>query len=117
MKKKLLVIFMLGIVMLFSLVACGKDEGIGSMVVSDVFSIGDSGIIVTGKIESGIFRVGDEAVIERADGTELETKILGMESFRVAIEEAEEGTYVGVYIDVIDQNQVSAGDKLVVYGK
>lgn len=47
----------------------------------------------------------------------METKILGMESFRVAIEEAEEGTYVGVYIDVIDQNQVSAGDKLVVYGK
>lgn len=117
MKKKLLVIFMLGIVMLFSLVACGKDKGTGSMVVDDTFSIVDSGIVVTGKIDSGIIRVGDVAVIEREDGTELETKILGIESFRVALEEAEEGTYVGILVDVLDRNQVSSGDKLVVYGK
>lgn len=117
MKKKLHVVFILGVMMLSALVACGKDKGTGSMVVDDTFSIADEGVVVTGQIDSGIFRVGDVVVIERKDGTELETKIIGIESFRVALEEAEEGTHVGIYIDVVDKNQVSSGDKLVVYGK
>ena len=117
MKKKLLVIFMLGIFMLFSLVACGKDKGTGSMVVDDVFYLTDRGAALTGNVESGVICVGDRAVIIRTDGTELETKVVGLEWFGKSLEEAEEGMPIGVFLEGIERNDVNRGDKLVVYGE
>ena len=116
MKKKFFVIAMFGI-MLFSLVACSKDEGTGSMVVDDVFYLTDRGVVLTGNVESGVICVGDRAVIIRTDGTELETEVVGIEWFEKSLEEAEEGMPIGVFLERIDRDDVNRGDKLVVYGE
>lgn len=115
MKKKLLLI--LTVCTMFMLMACGKDEGTGSMAIDDVFNLTDRGVVITGNVESGVICVGDRAVIMREDGTKLETVVKEIEWFTNFIEEAEEGKWIGVSLEGIDKDDVARGDKLVVYGE
>ena len=57
-------------------------SGPGLMIIDDVFSIINRGTVVTGRIESGSFRIGDSVRITRESGEIINTAIVGIEAFR-----------------------------------
>lgn len=116
MKNKWKWMLVLGAVLCF-LTACGEKEKTvgGVMTIDDVFTLTGKGTVVTGTVESGKICVGDEAVLQKADGTETDTSITGLEEFRNMLEEAVEGQSVGVYVETLEKEDVEAGDRLIVY--
>lgn len=85
------------------------------MVVANVFSIADRGTVVTGKIEAGTLRVGDEVVI-RGHGADKKAIVAGIEAFRKVIVEANQGDAVGVLLKDISRQDVARGDEIVSPG-
>jgi elongation factor Tu len=81
------------------------------MTVEDVFTIRGSGTVLTGRIERGVLKVGDEVTLKNRMGS---TKIVvnGLESFRKTLLEAKAGDNVGVLVRDIAQKEVQRGDTL-----
>jgi elongation factor Tu len=65
------------------------------MAAEDVFSIAKRGTVVTGKIEGGTLRVGDEVAIQGKNG-ERKTIVTGIEMFRKTMSQANAGDNVGI---------------------
>ena len=86
-----------------------SSDAPGTLEVEDVFSIKGRGTVVTGRVQ-GCFRLNDDAVIERADGAKIDTKILGIEAFRKTLDYAVEGDNCGLLLGGIDRKQVERGD-------
>jgi len=83
-----------------------------SMQVADVFSIKRRGTVVTGQVASGVIRVGDPLVIERAAGPQVATSCAGLEMFRKTLDHAAKGDNVGIMLQGVEHDQVSQGDWL-----
>ncbi len=82
------------------------------MVVQDVFSIAKRGTVVTGKIEAGSLKVGDEIVI-RGRGQDRKAVVSGIEAFRKTLQQAHQGDTVGVLLKDIARPDVQSGDELL----
>ncbi len=82
------------------------------MVVQDVFSIAKRGTVVTGKIETGTLKVGDEVMI-RGRGSEKKAVVSGIEAFRKTLQQADQGDTVGVLLKDIARADVQSGDELL----
>jgi elongation factor Tu len=82
-----------------------------ALTVDDTFFIKKRGLVVTGRIESGTIRVGDAVRIDGASGTRS-TTCTGVEMFRKTLDQATAGDRVGLRLDVLDKDQVSAGDRI-----
>lgn len=82
------------------------------MTVEDVFSIAKRGTVVTGKIEKGILKVGDEVVIQGSNG-ERKTVVTGIEIFRKIVSQAAAGNTVGVLLKDISKQDVQRGDEIL----
>ena len=78
------------------------------MTVEDVFAIRNRGVVATGRVESGILRVGDTVQI---DGT-LEARVDAIEVFRKSIDEAKVGDNIGVLFKGIEKSQLDRGSVL-----
>jgi elongation factor Tu len=85
------------------------------MVVQDVFSIAKRGTVVTGKIEAGSLKVGDEIVI-RGRGAEKKAIVSGIEAFRKVLDQANQGDAVGLLLKDVARHDVQKGDELVSPG-
>src|SRR5512143_3592041 len=85
------------------------------MVIEDVFSIAGRGTIVTGKIDSGTVRAGDELVI-RGTGGQRRATVVGVEASRKVLEEAHAGDTVGVLLKDVARALIERGDELVSPG-
>ena len=83
-----------------------------SMQVEDVFSIKGRGTVVTGRIASGVIRIGDPIVIESAARPPVATSCTGVEMFRKTLDHAAKGDNVGLMLDGVERTQVSPGDWL-----
>src|SRR5512140_2338899 len=81
------------------------------MVVQDVFSIAKRGTVVTGRIETGMLKLGDEIVI-RGRGGEKKAIVSGIESFRKMLQQANQGDTVGVLLKDVSKADVESGDEL-----
>lgn len=81
------------------------------MTVQDVFSIRNRGTVVTGQIESGTLKVGDEIQIQ-GGGTTIKTVVTAIEVFRKQLEQAQAGDNVGVLLREIEKSDVRPGDVL-----
>ena len=81
------------------------------MTIEDVFVIRDRGAVVTGKIEQGVLKVGDEINIKRQDSFK-KAFVTGIESFRKQKDEARAGEAVGVLMRGISKEDVQRGDVL-----
>jgi elongation factor Tu len=77
------------------------------MTIEDVFSIRGRGTVVTGHIESGTLKVGDE--VNLAGRT---VKVDGIEAFRKALKEANAGEHVGILLRDVARDDVHPGDIL-----
>ena len=90
-----------------------RKYGLTEMKVEDVFSVKGRGTIVTGKIQNGDLHRGDDAVLLRSDGSRIATKVVGIETFRKALQTAEPGQNVGLLLDGVKKEDVERGDLLI----
>ena len=81
------------------------------MVVEDVFSIRGRGTVVTGQIDSGELKVGDEIKIW---GTREEkiTTVTAIESFRKKLKLAKPGDRVGIVLKDLSKDDMKRGDAI-----
>ncbi|GAA7583561.1 elongation factor Tu [Helicobacter pylori] len=78
------------------------------MPVEDVFSIAGRGTVVTGRIERGMVKVGDEVEIVGIRPTQ-KTTVTGVEMFRKELEKGEAGDNVGVLLRGTKKEEVERG--------
>lgn len=86
------------------------------MTVEDVFSIKGRGTVVTGKIESGTIKVGDQISIQGKNG-EKKADVAGVEMFRKMLSQASAGDNVGILFKDIAKQDVQRGDVIVCPGE
>jgi elongation factor Tu len=85
------------------------------MAVEDVFSIKGRGTVVTGRIERGIVKVGDEVEILGIRDPQ-KTTVTGVEMFRKLLDQGQAGDNVGCLLRGIDKDQVERGQVLAAPG-
>jgi len=85
------------------------------MPIEDVFSISGRGTVVTGRIERGIVKVGDEIEIVGLKDTQL-TTCTGVEMFRKLMDEGKAGDNVGVLLRGTKREDVERGQVLAKKG-
>ncbi|MBK9131375.1 MAG: elongation factor Tu [Gammaproteobacteria bacterium] len=81
------------------------------MPIEDVFSISGRGTVVTGRIERGIVKVGDEIEIVGIKPT-TKTTCTGVEMFRKLLDQGEAGDNVGVLLRGTKREEVERGQVL-----
>ena len=87
------------------------------MPVEDVFSITGRGTVATGRIETGIIKVGEEVQII---GLGLEAKksvVTGVEMFRKLLDQGEAGDNVGLLLRGVDKTEIKRGMVICHPGK
>ncbi len=85
------------------------------MPVEDVFSISGRGTVVTGRVERGIVKVGDEVEIVGIRPTQ-KTTVTGIEMFRKLLDEGQAGDNCGVLLRGTKKEDVERGQVLVKPG-
>ncbi len=85
------------------------------MPIEDVFSISGRGTVVTGRIERGVVKVGDEIEIVGIKDT-AKTTCTGVEMFRKLLDSGEAGDNVGVLLRGTKREEVERGQVLCVPG-
>ena len=78
------------------------------MPVEDVFSITGRGTVATGRIETGVVKVGDEVQITGL-GADKKSVVTGVEMFRKILDQGQAGDNVGLLLRGIDKNEVKRG--------
>ena len=78
------------------------------MPVEDVFSITGRGTVATGRIETGVVKVGDEVQLLGL-GEDKKSVVTGVEMFRKILDEGEAGDNVGLLLRGIDKKEVKRG--------
>ncbi|MGE3710884.1 MAG: elongation factor Tu [Hyphomicrobiaceae bacterium] len=81
------------------------------MPIEDVFSISGRGTVVTGRIERGKIKVGEEAEIVGLKDT-TKTTVTGVEMFRKLLDEGVAGDNVGCLLRGVDKDAVERGQVL-----
>jgi len=85
------------------------------MPVEDVFSISGRGTVVTGRVERGIIKVGDEVEIVGIKDT-AKTTCTGVEMFRKLLDQGQAGDNVGVLLRGTKREEVERGQVLAKPG-
>jgi elongation factor Tu len=85
------------------------------MPIEDVFTISGRGTVVTGRIERGIIKVGDEVEIVGIRETR-KTVVTGVEMFNKTLDEGQAGDNVGCLLRGIDKKEVERGQVLAKPG-
>ncbi|MDX1580378.1 MAG: elongation factor Tu, partial [Alphaproteobacteria bacterium] len=78
------------------------------MPIEDVFSISGRGTVVTGRVERGVIKVGEEVEIVGMKDT-TKTTVTGVEMFRKLLDQGEAGDNIGALIRGIDREDVERG--------
>ena len=85
------------------------------MPVEDVFSISGRGTVVTGRVETGIIKVGEEVEIVGIRDTQ-KTTVTGVEMFRKLLDQGEAGDNIGALIRGLKRDDVERGQVLAKPG-
>ena len=83
--------------------------------IEDVFSISGRGTVVTGRVESGVVKVGEEIEIVGIKDT-TKTTVTGVEMFRKLLDQGEAGDNVGVLLRGTKRDEVERGQVLAHTG-
>jgi elongation factor Tu len=86
-----------------------------AMYVEDVFSIKGRGTVVTGRIEAGVVKVGEEIEIVGIRDTQ-KTTVTGVEMFRKMLDQGQAGDNVGILLRGIGKDDVERGQLLAKPG-
>jgi elongation factor Tu len=85
------------------------------MPIEDIFSITGRGTVVTGRVERGIVKVGEEIEIVGISDTK-KSVVTGVEMFRKLLDEGQAGDNVGCLLRGIDKDEVERGQVLAKPG-
>src|SRR5471030_804807 len=85
------------------------------MPVEDVFSISGRGTVVTGRVERGIVKVGDEVEVVGLRPT-LKTVVTGVEMFRKLLDQGQAGDNIGALLRGTKREEVERGQVLAAPG-
>ncbi|WP_031479715.1 elongation factor Tu [Maridesulfovibrio frigidus] len=85
------------------------------MPIEDVFSISGRGTVVTGRVERGIVKVGEEVEIVGIKDT-VKTTCTGVEMFRKLLDQGQAGDNVGVLLRGVKREDVERGQVLAAPG-
>jgi len=85
------------------------------MPIEDVFSISGRGTVVTGRVESGVIKVGEEAEIIGLKPT-LKTTVTGVEMFRKLLDQGQAGDNIGALLRGTKREEVERGQVLAKPG-
>jgi elongation factor Tu len=86
------------------------------MPVEDVFSITGRGTVATGRIETGIIKVGEEVEIIGLGEKPQKTTVTGVEMFRKLLDRGEAGDNVGLLLRGIDKKDIKRGQVIAKPG-
>ena len=90
-------------------------DGAFLMPIEDVFSISGRGTVVTGRIERGVVKVGEEVEIVGIRATQ-KTIVTGVEMFRKLLDQGQAGDNVGILLRGTKREDVERGQVLVKPG-
>ena len=90
-------------------------DGAFLMPIEDVFSISGRGTVVTGRVERGIVKVGDEVEIVGIKKTQ-KTTVTGVEMFRKLLDSGQAGDNIGALIRGVGREEVERGQVLAHVG-
>jgi elongation factor Tu len=85
------------------------------MPIEDVFSISGRGTVVTGRVETGIVKVGDEVEIVGIRDTQ-KTVVTGVEMFRKLLDQGQAGDNIGALLRGVGREDVERGQVLAKPG-
>jgi elongation factor Tu len=85
------------------------------MPIEDVFSISGRGTVVTGRVETGIVKVGEEVEIVGIKDTK-KTTVTGVEIFRKLLDQGQAGDNIGALIRGVGREEVERGQVLAKPG-
>ena len=85
------------------------------MPIEDIFSITGRGTVVTGRVERGIVKVGEEIEIVGVHDTR-KSVVTGVEMFRKLLDEGQAGDNIGALLRGIDKDEVERGQVLAKPG-
>jgi elongation factor Tu len=85
------------------------------MPIEDVFSISGRGTVVTGRVERGIVKVGEEVEIVGIRATS-KTTVTGVEMFRKLLDQGQAGDNIGALVRGVDREGVERGQVLAKPG-
>jgi elongation factor Tu len=86
------------------------------MPVEDVFSIAGRGTVATGRIETGIVKVGEEIEIVGIVDQTKKTVVTGVEMFRKTLDEGQAGDNVGILLRGVETKDIQRGQVLSAPG-
>jgi elongation factor Tu len=86
------------------------------MPVEDVFSIEGRGTVVTGRIERGIIKVGDEVEIVGMRAEPMKTTVTGVEMFNKSLQQGQAGDNAGILLRGTKKEEVERGMVLAKTG-
>jgi elongation factor Tu len=86
------------------------------MPIEDVFSISGRGTVVTGRVETGIVKVGEEVEIVGIQENVRKTTVTGVEMFRKLLDQGEAGDNIGALIRGVGRDEVERGQVLAKPG-
>ncbi|USN55984.1 MAG: elongation factor Tu [Candidatus Peribacteria bacterium] len=86
------------------------------MPVEDVFSIKGRGTVVTGRIETGIVKIGDEVTIVGLADLPAKTTVTGVEMFHKQFDKGEAGMNCGLLLRGIEKDDVQRGQVICAPG-
>jgi len=90
-------------------------DGAFLMPIEDVFSISGRGTVVTGRVERGVIKVGEEVEIVGIKETQ-KTVVTGVEMFRKLLDTGEAGDNIGALIRGVARDEVERGQVLAHVG-
>ncbi|WP_188237332.1 elongation factor Tu [Sphingopyxis sp. LK2115] len=85
------------------------------MPIEDVFSISGRGTVVTGRVETGVVKVGEEVEIVGIKDTK-KTVVTGVEMFRKLLDQGQAGDNIGALIRGVGREEVERGQVLAKPG-
>ena len=86
------------------------------MPVEDVFSISGRGTVVTGRVERGIVKVGEEIEIVGLNEASTKSTVTGVEMFRKLLDEGRAGDNIGALLRGIKKTDIQRGQVLAKPG-
>ena len=86
------------------------------MAIEDVFTITGRGTVVTGRVERGVVKVGDEVEIVGLHPESRKTVATGVEMFRKLLDQGQAGDNIGALLRGIDRKEVERGQVLAKPG-
>jgi elongation factor Tu len=86
------------------------------MPIEDVFSISGRGTVVTGRVETGIVKVGEEVEIVGIHPDVRKTTVTGVEMFRKLLDQGQAGDNIGALIRGVGREEVERGQVLAKPG-